>query len=147
MTENWKFLNAVILATFSVLFSAQVFAVSFNNDFTQTNDNTTDWLPLTNIANPVPGYPCLTAGTAGNNTSATSNIPGCNYSTPDAAGLGSLRFTPAQNYFNSAILSKQTFPTNQGLDVTFTTYTYGGDSGGSAQAGADGMSFLCLMAR
>ena len=142
MTENWKFLNAVILATFSVLFSAQVFAVSFNNDFTQTNDNTTDWLPLTNIANPVPGYPCLTAGTAGNNTSATSNIPGCNYSTPDAAGLGSLRFTPAQNYFNSAILSKQTFPTNQGLDVTFTTYTYGGDSGGSAQAGADGMSFF-----
>ena len=145
MIKNWKFLNAVILVTVSVLFSAQVFAVSFNNDFTQTNDNTTDWLPLTNSANSVtgfPGYPCMTAGTATNNTSASSNIPGCNSSTPDAAGSGSLRLTPAQNYVNSAILSKKTFPTNQGLDVTFTTYTYGGDSGGTAHAGADGMSFF-----
>ena len=145
MIKNWKFLNAVILVTVSVLFSAQVFAVSFNNDFTQTNDNTTDWLPLTNSANSVtgfPGYPCMTAGTATNNTSASSNIPGCNSSTPDAAGSGSLRLTPAQNFVNSAILSKQTFPTNNGLDITFTTYTYGGDSGGTAHAGADGMSFF-----
>ena len=148
MIKNWKFLNAVILATFSVLFYAQVFAASFNNDFTQTNDNTIDWLPLTNDAVPnanptlnFPGYPCLTAGTSANNTIASSNIPGCNYSTPDAAGLGSLRFTPAQQSKNSAILSEQTFPTNQGLEVTYTTYTYGGDSGGAAHGGADGMTF------
>lgn len=143
MIKNWKFLNAVILATFSVLFSAQVFAVSFNNDFTQANDNIVDWLPLTNSAtSSFPGYPCLTAGTATNNTSATSNIPGCNYTSADPAGLGSLRFTPAEIFKNSAIISNKTFPTNQGLEVTYTTYTYGGDSGGAAQAGADGMTFF-----
>lgn len=145
MIKNINYLNAVMFTTLYALFSTQAIAVTFNNDFTQTNDNTVDWLPLTNDAVPAsnfPGYPCLTAGNATNNTSATSNIPGCNYATPDAAGLGSLRFTPAETSRNSAILSEQTFPTSQGIEVTYTTYIYGGDSGSPANGGADGMTFF-----
>jgi type IV pilus assembly protein PilY1 len=140
---NWKTISTVIFTSLTVFFSTQSFAVSFNNDFTQANDNTVDWLQL-NRTNSI--YPCLTAGTAANNTSASSNIPGCNYADAAAGletpGSGSLRFTPAQTNKTGAILSEQTFPTSQGLDVTFTTYTYGGDSGGDAHGGADGMTFF-----
>lgn len=149
MIKYTNYLNALLFIAINALFSTQAIAVTFNNDFTQTIDNTVDWLPLTNDAisnaNPVlnfPGYPCLTAGTAGNNTSATSNIPGCNFTNPDPVGQGSLRFTPAGTSRNSAILSEQTFPTSQGIEVTYTTYIYGGDSGSPANGGADGMTFF-----
>ena len=138
MTKNWKFFDGVLLAAFAVLFSAQAIAVSFNDDFTQANDGLSRWIPQTN-AN---GYPCLTAGTATNNTTANSSIAGCNYTTPNAAGSGALRFTPANTYERSAMISSDVFSTTQGLDVTYTTYTYGGDSGGAAQDGADGMTFF-----
>lgn len=78
---------------------------------------------------------CMTAG------SGAGTIPAC--STPvDPAGSGALRLTPAQNNQTGAIISDFTFPTSQGLQVTFTTYTYGGDSGGLANDGADGISFF-----
>lgn len=80
-------------------------------------------------------YACLTAG----NSSGT--IPACS-SPQDAAGSGALRLTPALNNQTGAILSNFTFPSNGGLQVTFTTYTYGGDSGGTAKDGADGISFF-----
>ncbi|WP_266169536.1 pilus assembly protein [Dyella subtropica] len=81
---------------------------------------------------------CLTAG------DGTGTIPACptTIAKADAAGYGALRLTPAQNGQTGAILSQFTFPSNQGLQVTFTTYTYGGDKGGTAKNGADGISFL-----
>lgn len=132
---NWKSFTAAL----AMLFSAQVSAVTYNDDFTQPNDNTVNWTPQS-----FNGYPCMTAGSATNNTAATSSLPGCNWATPDAAGSGALRLTPAQNNQHSAILSQGVFPTNQGLQVTFTTYSYGGDSGGPASDGADGMSFFLM---
>jgi len=91
---------------------------------------------------------CLTAG---NNT---GNIPACyglayyggeqlvgGYTglLPDPSGNGALRFTngwPGGYGQNGAIVSNFTFPTGEGLHVTFTTVTYRGDSGG---AGGDGV--------
>jgi type IV pilus assembly protein PilY1 len=43
---------------------------------------------------------------------------------------------------NGAIISTTPFPSNQGIQVTFTTYTYGGDNSGGH--GADGIGFYLL---
>ena len=41
-----------------------------------------------------------------------------------------------------AILSSSTFPTGAGIEVTFKTVTYHGNSGGAGGDGADGISFF-----
>lgn len=86
----------------------------------------------------------------------------------DANGSGALRLTPATYYPRDdangishdnnqagAILSNFTFPTSQGIQITFITYTYAGNSyaggnqdnlgnhyGPESNGGADGMSFF-----
>src|SRR5699024_1583176 len=85
-----------------------------------------DWLAL--------GYACLTAG------GGTGSIPAC--PAKDEPGKGALMLTPAEKWQAGAILSDFTFPMSQGLDVTFTTYTYGGNKGGTAKIGADGIAFF-----
>lgn len=82
---------------------------------------------------------CLTAG------DGSGSIPACGTSmiaALDADGSGALRLTPAKTNQTGAILSNFTFPSTQGLQVTFTTYTYGGSADGIAKNGADGISFL-----
>jgi type IV pilus assembly protein PilY1 len=101
---------------------------------------------------------CLTAGTSATSTAANPACVGLPYyvnkgdtliggdtgSLPDRTS-GALRFT---NWLaeNGAILSNFTFPLTgsgaQGLQVSFTTVTYEGDSGGTGQDGADGISFF-----
>jgi len=101
---------------------------------------------------------CLTAGTAGTTSAASPACVGLPYyigkgdtliggdtgSLPDLTS-GALRFT---NWFgeNGAILSNFTFPLTgsgaQGLQVSFTTVTYEGNSGGGGHDGADGISFF-----
>lgn len=96
----------------------------------------------------------------------TSTVPssGANQS-PDPVGQGALRLTNgylsslsgATNSFaygfsqNGAILSEFCFPSNGGLQLTFTTVTYEGNSGGNggsgsvnASDGADGISFFLV---
>jgi len=66
---------------------------------------------------------------------------------PDPSGNGALRFTngrPGGYGQNGAIVSNFTFPTGEGLHVTFTTVTYRGDSGGAGGDGADGISFYLM---
>jgi type IV pilus assembly protein PilY1 len=84
---------------------------------------------------------------------------------PDASGSGALRLTNgylsslsgATSTFpygfnqNGAILSNFCFPSADGLQITFTTVTYEGNSGGnggtgtvSANDGADGISFFLV---
>jgi len=103
---------------------------------------------------------CLTAG------DGTGTIPRCtglayyanktqvggdgtnNGRLPDTVGTGALRLTNGDVKYNGsngdgqtgAVVSNFTFPTNQGLQVTFTTVTYGGD--GDNNTGADGISFF-----
>jgi len=99
-----------------------------------------DWDAI-GLGNGVPGawLPCLTAG---NNT---GSIPACtDMATPDSPGYGALRLTDDNMYEVGAIMSNFTFPSSQGIQVTFTTYTYGGNGyqnefGGAG--GADGIGF------
>lgn len=119
--------SKLIPALLALVYSGQVFAVTPIVDNFMGAAAQNDWKAL--------DYACMTAG----NNSGT--IPACS-SPQDTVGYGALRLTPAQNNQTGAIVSNFTFPSNQGLQITFTTYTYGGDSGGQAQDGADGISFF-----
>ena len=67
---------------------------------------------------------------------------------PDAVGQGALRLTNGDTQADGdngdaqtgAVVSNFTFPTNEGLQVTWTSVTYGGDNLNGT--GADGMSFF-----
>ncbi|MGH8170638.1 MAG: pilus assembly protein [Steroidobacteraceae bacterium] len=74
---------------------------------------------------------------------------------PDPSGHGALRFTNGcissgsgcangGHFQYGAIISANTYSTSGGLDITFKTLTYRGDSGGAANDGADGMSFFLM---
>lgn len=67
---------------------------------------------------------------------------------PDKVGAGALRFTNGSPYGNNesgAIVSGfAPFPTTQGVSISFKTITYEGDSGGTGQDGADGISFFLM---
>ena len=121
-------------------------ATSYKENFSSTTTNN-QWLALNDA--------CLTASTA---ASDPKGIPGCTkiirvissnnstggavMTTADKDNVGALRLTPAATYQIGAILSNFTFPMSQGLQVTFTTYTYGGSKDGPAKDGADGISFM-----
>ena len=99
--------------------------------------------------------PYLVGGNSGFLGSATApgSVAG---NVADPVGSGALRFTngsqnvgtaasPSIKYGHNergAILSTSTFPTNAGIQVTFKTVTYHGDSGGAGSDGADGISFF-----
>ncbi|AWI52315.1 pilus assembly protein PilY [Aquabacterium olei] len=114
------------------------------------------------------GGACLTAGTY---ASGSTRIPGCNghpsYSgtvqvggvagrLPDPVGQGALRLTngdTVRDGRNSAdqtgsVVSDFTFPSSQGLQVTFTSVTYGGNGYGGTTTtpgpGADGLAFFLM---
>ena len=134
------------------LVPAEAPAQTYTENFTGTT-TTNSWTFITGA--------CLTAGTAASDNPASpacGGLPGFGlayYNTsplpefggttgvlPDAVNTGALRFTDwyAQT---GAILSNFNYaPGAQGLQVTFTTVTYEGDSGGGGGDGADGMSFF-----
>jgi len=114
---------------------------------------------------------CLTAGTNPVYDPNTNTIPACTGSSyysgktlvggangtltqqPDSAGQGALRLTNGDtllngsngNDNNGAVVSNFTFPTTKGVQVTFTTVTYGGNgytNNKSAASGADGIGFF-----
>jgi type IV pilus assembly protein PilY1 len=124
---------SIKLTKLASLFAGLLFAsaataqTTYSDNFSSAKSSLT-WTPL--------GYACLTAG------NGTGSIPAC-ASPKDAAGSGALRLTPAANNQTGAILSGfAPFPLSQGMQVTFTTYTYGGDKGGTAKNGADGITFM-----
>jgi type IV pilus assembly protein PilY1 len=76
-----------------------------------------------------------------------SLVGGYNGTFPDPATNGALRFTngkPGGYHENGAIVSATTFDASQGVQITFKTVTYLGDSGGAGKDGADGMSFYLI---
>ena len=98
---------------------------------------------------------CLTAGDGTGSIPACVGLPyyteplvgGQSGSLPDTAGNGALRFTngrPGGFAQAGGIVSNFLYPTSAGLQVTFTTMTYRGDSGGAARDGADGIGFFLL---
>ncbi|MBV8469989.1 MAG: hypothetical protein JOY60_09045 [Burkholderiaceae bacterium] len=86
------------------------------------------------------GYPCMTAGNGSGSVPACSGIS-------DPVGSGALRLTGAGGDLHGAIISTTPFSLSQGLQVTFTTYTYGGNSYPSTNGktpGADGIGFYLI---
>jgi len=81
-------------------------------------------------------------GYLGGNTAPSSNAA----EIPDAVGNGALRLTNGlPNYHESgAIVSTAPFASSSGVQITFKTITYQGNSGGSGGDGADGISFFLL---
>ncbi|GAB2560354.1 pilus assembly protein [Rhodanobacter koreensis] len=110
-----------------LLFACAATAATTYTDNFSGASSSLKWLSLNDA--------CLTAG------NGAGSIKAC--STPkDTAGSGALRLTSAVNNRTGAILSDFTFPLSQGMQVTFTTYTYGGSKDGTAKNGADGISFM-----
>jgi type IV pilus assembly protein PilY1 len=80
-----------------------------------------------------------------------NGVAGFTQTLPDPVGSGALRFTNGSCSPDScghgehgAIVSASTFNAGQGIQITFKTVTYRGDSGGAGGDGADGMSFYLI---
>jgi type IV pilus assembly protein PilY1 len=122
--------------------------VTVTDDFTQ-GAASVSWVPFNGA--------CLTAGNGSGTIPACSGLPyyteqltgGATGTLPDPVGQGALRFTngyPGGYHQNGAIVLNpaSAFPTNAGVQITFTTVTYRGDSGGTGMDGADGISFFLM---
>ncbi len=100
---------------------------------------------------------CLTAGNNTGTIPACVGLPfyagriqvgGTTGRLPDTPGSGALRLTNGDTQVNGingdnqtgSVVSNFTFPTNQGLQVTFSTVSYGGDNFNGT--GADGITFF-----
>lgn len=149
-------LKPIILGLTSVFYAVNTAnAVLINEDFTKGQTTQQWYMPL-----PGAGYAttnnmaCLTANTAtavgganianGANSTGpgTAGSParcadGAQGGATDADGNGALRLTNNANWQVGGIVSNFDFPTNDGVDITFTSYSYGGN-------GADGMAFFLL---
>ena len=76
-----------------------------------------------------------------------NGVAGNTQTLPDPVKNGALRFTNGAPYGhgeNGAIVSANVFNAGQGIQITFKTVTYRGDSGGAGGDGADGMSFYLI---
>jgi type IV pilus assembly protein PilY1 len=153
-------LSALLASAFAAGAQAQT---TFTEDFTG-GATTNNWYYFLGA--------CLTAGsTSGTGTAAVTAgiIPSCQsilnsyYSQqqdgdptlvggasgtlPDPAGQGALRFTNGYPYGHGehgAIVSATPFNAGQGVQISFKTVTYRGDSGGGGGDGADGISFYLI---
>ncbi|KHK56147.1 pilus assembly protein PilY [Ralstonia sp. A12] len=149
MNKNKRF---ALLATAAVLPGVSHAQIVISDTLTGTSSSY-NWQALNGA--------CLTAG---NNTGTIPACSGLSYYSgktqvggttgrlPDQPGSGALRLTNGDtgagtngNSQTGAVVSNFTFPTNQGLQVTFTTVTYGGNAYKNAngvKSGADGISFF-----
>src|SRR5258708_23632401 len=81
-------------------------------------------------------------------------VAGSAQTLPDSSGNGALRFTNGCIYSsdctsgghgqNGAIISGLSYSSSAGIQITFKTATYRGDSRGGAPHGADGISFFLI---
>jgi len=104
-------------------------------------------------AGTIPG--CMAIKSNSDAYNGESLVGGTSGTLPDVSGSGALRFTNGcisgncgsggHNQFG-AIISGNTFDSSAGVQVTFKTVTYRGDSLGSGGDGADGISFFLLNA-
>jgi type IV pilus assembly protein PilY1 len=117
---------------------AQSGSIVLQDDF-RKDRTTMEWLTF--------GGACLTAGSL-STASATNafNVPTCTGGVnatgggqtgtmPDFVGTGALRLTNATGNRNGAIITRNSFPANQGIAVTFSSIMHGG-------TGADGFTFF-----
>ncbi|MQQ99795.1 pilus assembly protein [Glaciimonas soli] len=153
---NKKYTSAIWALAIAVLSPLPVYAQLVVSDTLNGTSSTYPWVTT--------GGACLTAG---NNT---GTIPACNglayYSgktqvggvsgvLPDPVGQGALRLSNGDTKINGsngnnntgAVISSSPFPTSEGVQVTFSTVSYGGNgySNSNNQAsGADGIAFFLM---
>ncbi len=130
-------LSLALVATILVAIAAPTRAyaagtVLFQNSFA---NNTVNGTGTVTVPAPVSSTNAACLSAAGN-TSTTGPLYTCPTNT-DVNGSGRLRFTRAATNQVGGIYGATSFPTSNGLDVTFKTYQYGG-------TGADGMSFALV---
>ncbi len=143
--------SCCLFALTAALAAGAVGATTYSDSF-QYGTTNLKWTPL--------GNACLTSPTASPSPDATqTSIPICgstfqgnaSYTIPadeKIGGQGALLLTPPNKSQTGAILSAfDPFPLSQGISITFTTYTFGGDSGGTAKNGADGIVFFLTSAQ
>nr|WP_225869983.1 PilC/PilY family type IV pilus protein [Glaciimonas sp. PCH181] len=150
--------NAMLVLMFSAaaVVSHPAYAQQVANDTLTGSSSSYAWKTT--------GGACLTAGTG-----VTSTIPACkglayysgktlvggyNGTFPDPVGNGALRLTNGDttsggsngNNNTGSVISTTPFPTNQGVQITFSAVTYGGNgySNGSQNSGADGLAFFLM---
>ena len=139
---------ALTLALTGLIPCAAWAQVTVVDDFTQ-NKAAVSWKAFNGA--------CLTAGDGSGTIPACVGLPyyteplvgGASGLLPDPIGQGALRFTngsPGGYQQNGAIVLNpaNAFPSNAGVQVTFTTVTYRGNSGGAGGDGADGISFFLM---
>lgn len=98
------------------------------------------------------GGACLTAGNNLPYATGVTVIPACakggvggaTGTLPDVSGSGALRLTNNAGSQHGSIVYNANFPTNQGIQATFTTYVYNGSKDGPYNLGADGIGFFLL---
>lgn len=142
LTQKMKPLAAVLATTlFAVPFA---YGLAIEEDFTKGQTKNKWLMPdasggvSSDSSRSATNKACLTATTAGAKTASptVAGTPGkCDVYDPD--GKGALRLTPADKVQVGGIVSDFTFPTNEGVDISFITYTWSN----VASTGADGMSF------
>ena len=156
--HNRSMANAMLALSLSAA------AVVSHPAYAQQVANDTLTGPSSTYAWKTTGGACLTAGTG-----VTSTIPACkglayysgktlvggyNGTFPDPVGNGALRLTNGDtasggsngNNNTGSVISTTPFPTNQGVQITFSAVTYGGNgySNGSQNSGADGLAFFLM---
>lgn len=143
---NPRFRILILLATAALAPNFAWGQLVISEDFTGSSTSY-NWTPYLGA--------CLTAGDGTGTIPAcvgdpyyteTTQVGGYSGTLPDTSGNGALRFTDGYPNYNQAggIISNFTYASNEGLEVTFKTVTYRGDSGGAGKDGADGMSFFLL---
>ncbi len=97
------------------------------------------------LNDPYYGGQTQVGGNSGNLNTTPDTPYGNPAANPPVQGGGALRFTNDANAQSGAIVSNFAFAlAANGLQVSFTTETYEGDSGGGNHDGADGMSFFLV---
>jgi type IV pilus assembly protein PilY1 len=128
------------------------------NDTLTGNATTGSWiakgaacLTAGNAATPVTSVPACSALTGSGQPyegkTQVGGVTGRIYPTPDPIGQGALRLTNGDtttgsngDYQTGAVITKDIFSTTKGVQVTWTSVTYGGDKNNTT--GADGMTFF-----
>ena len=130
---NWKALNGACLTA--------------GDNSVTPHDATNPYSPATSVVT-IPA--CVNPTTSANMSYYAGKVlvGGHTGTLPDTSGNGALRLTNGDPYSGGsngdqqtgAIISNFTYSATQGLNITWTTVTYGGDN--LSNHGADGMSFF-----
>lgn len=140
-----KLLCKLIAVAFAATSAHQTYALVISENFTGGTTQNQWLMPLPGdgvhrYGTTVVNNACLTAGTSTTRPNATSagSPPKCS-GVNDTIGNGALRLTPdSPTHQVGGIVSNFTFPTNEGVEITFTTYTWSNVD----RTGADGMTFF-----